>query len=65
MTEFTLPANSKVLEGRVYKNTQAFENPKILTSNISMLEIFDFQLRFGLPIVTGTIFKQRKCVTFF
>ncbi|SVD52233.1 uncharacterized protein METZ01_LOCUS405087, partial [marine metagenome] len=30
MAEFTLPSNSKVVEGRIYKNVQKLKDSKIL-----------------------------------
>ena len=65
MTEFTLPANSKVLEGRVYKNTKTSENTKILkiyrwdpeTNDNPRLDRYEIDLKICGPMVLDALIK--------
>ena len=65
MAEFTLPANSKVLEGRVYKNTQTSENPKILkiyrwdpeTNDNPRLDSYEIDPKICGPMVLDALIK--------
>ena len=53
MTEFSLPSNSKVINGRVYQNLQKSENLKILkiyrwnpeTNDNPRLDIYEIDLK--------------------
>ena len=65
MAEFTLPSNSKVVEGRIYKNVQKLENAKILkiyrwnpeTNDNPRLDIYEIDLKVCGPMVLDALIK--------
>ena len=65
MTKFTLPTNSKVLKGRIYKNTQASKNPKILkiyrwdpeTNDNPRLDSYEIDPKICGPMVLDALIK--------
>ena len=65
MVEFTLPLNSKVIEGRIYKNMQKSEDLKILkiyrwdpeTNENPRLDIYEIDLKKCGPMVLDALIK--------